>query len=946
MRISSQQLEKLFVESTDLLRNVFPLNEAVQQTTGLMLLRLLITTLDPELKTLALALGRGHLTWDTIQQAANPIDVLYESANQVDLHFSSARGAAALILWDKLFVAPRLTNEVIYLISRMDMAGLTSSEIAEITDSLIEKMAFLSGVQGGESYTSRDISALIVELIAPRAGERIFDPACGTGGLLATANRYLETGEKSEGEAAFFGQDINEKSVALARINTFLHRMRHSTIERADSLLGTDPGLKGNFDIVLSNPPIGLKLSQKRLHEIQLARDDFYYGPPMRVADFNFVQNALANLKDDGRCILLVGLRPLFIQGREGEIRKTLVKEDLIEAIITLPENLLPQTTAKSAILIFNKNKAENKRGRVHFISADAEFSVKGKKRVLDPAHRERIVNAFWNTEERDGFAVFSTIEKIELNNYKLIPESYLNPENLEVSFGGGLEWFDLGNDATIILGTKLGSRSMGNTPIIQGRDLTLSGLGVDDLEKKELSKEPSRIIRSQVGDILVQRIGQRPRFFLVEENLAGIIISDTVFVIRPRRSEHSRSRYLLEFFNSNAGQAKLNNAISGAVIPTLSISKLRTLKIPLPDPSVFSLLENLHETEEGLLTRINKAHTIKQQLFSVEDTEEFKSKLQNLSIELDVLSKSVVDAEDLNFQIRNYYPFVLAYAYRLLDAYADPSTLYKEQLRVAENLLAFLACIGLALVTDQIAKGDLGSDNLDQSLLIKDWQGGISPGSWLELAQKSGQVLRNLNEFAFISAFANMWFKGKGAKESHLAGSMRELVKLKNDFKHDRYPQLHEYDEAVENLRKILHECYRKIGFFVSYPVRLIQDSNQNWQTNVIVLNTLVYTGDHPGLKQEEMTAAAHFLKNHLYLELNPEKLVSLYPLISVHLCDSCKTNETYIIDSWNRSDNKIKLKSFERGHILKSNHITEQVGKDFIFWMQKNFPMKIESF
>jgi hypothetical protein len=169
-----------------------------------------------------------------------------------------------------------------------------------------------------------------------------------------------------------------------------------------------------------------------------------------------------------------------------------------------------------------------------------------------------------------------------------------------------------------------------------------------------------------------------------------------------------------------------------------------------------------------------------------------------------------------------------------------------------------------------------------------------------------------------------------------------RALVQLKNDFKHDRYPQTYEYEIAIQNLREILQKCHQNIGFFVQHPIRFVQNYNQDWQTGLTNLNTLVYIGDHPGLKQEQIIIKNPVPKEHLYLELNREKLTALYPLISVHNCEFCKTPETYIVDFWNKSENKIRLKSFERGHIHKDNEIAQKLSEDLSFWIQSKFPFQ----
>ena len=120
---------------------------------------------------------------------------------------------------------------------------------------------------------------------------------------------------------------------------------------------------------------------------------------------------------------------------------------------------------------------------------------------------------------------------------------------------------------------------------------------------------------------------------------------------------------------------------------------------------------------------------------------------------------------------------------------------------------------------------------------------------------------------------------------------------------------------------------------------MRLVLDSDIDWKTNKTVLNTLVYVGDHPGLRQEKITVNKPLPKDKLYLELNEDTLVPLYPLISVHDCGSCKLRETYMIDRWDGPGDRVVLKSFEWGHTHDNNQVAKDVGADFEYWLQESF-------
>jgi hypothetical protein len=261
---------------------------------------------------------------------------------------------------------------------------------------------------------------------------------------------------------------------------------------------------------------------------------------------------------------------------------------------------------------------------------------------------------------------------------------------------------------------------------------------------------------------------------------------------------------------------------------------------------------------------------------------------------------------------------------------------LYKEQLRVAENILAFLGLIGLVLAAATDSLKSTENQAITPEVLRGFWQSGISPGHWQSMGSKTAALLRGKDQFAAAVSFANIWFKGRGGKQSEFGALTHELVRLKNDFKHDRGPQsANEYTTAAQSLAQILYRCMHEIAFLVQHPLRLIQDSDINWKTGKTIVNTLVYAGDHPGLRQEKITISRTIPKGKLYFELKEETLVPLYPLISVHYCESCKVREAYMIDRWSGTDNRTVLKSFERGHTHDNTNAARQVGEDLEYWL-----------
>jgi type I restriction enzyme M protein len=951
MSTTTQQLTEYLWSAADKLSGYVSSQEAIESLTSLLFLRLLsikseqqddANNLYTHTHDAELIIFPSEARWQAIQNSLYPCEAIRRA---VDIVNSLNSGILENFLTHNrtqhLWGDTNFCHLLVDIVSNFNLNDTSLEAISIISDQLISAFAESRGVQGGEFFTPRDITNLLVELANPQPNDSVYDPACGTGGFLLAACSYARQKSKIKGNINILGRDVNNQTATIARVNAILHGLPTNSIRSGNSLLESLEDDVNNFDIVLTNPPIGLRHDDTTLERLAHSHySDFKYGPPTRIADLNFIQHALSRLNNQGRAVILTGLRPLFITGQEGDIRRRLIDSDIIEAVITLPSNTLPHTGAQSAILIFNKSKPDSRQGKILFIHAENEFEQTIKnRRVISENGLRKIVHVFRTGTIHRKFSALAMLHEIASNDYILIPAQYVGLDEVDVFLGSDVQFVELNQIATVLPGTKLGQLKEGATPVIQGRDLTVPFLSVDDLTKKDIPQNLTKLSFSQAGDILIQRIGQTPRALLVEENLAGVLVSDTVYIVRPNQNDWLRGRYLVEFLNSNAGQAKLSAYIRGAVIPTLSIAKFRNLKVPIPNQSIMELIRDLQDVEKTLSSRVEKTRSLRSQLFSIDNPDRFNQQLRSLSVEAQVLKQSVIQSDDINFQIRNYFPHVISFAYRSLDAIQNEAQLYKEQLRVAENILAFLGSIGLALAIGTHIIQELDPKSFTYQMLRDYWQGGISPGDWQDLASRVGAILRTNEQYAAVNSYTNLWFKGRGSKQSQFGRLIQNLVNRKNDFKHDRGPQTdYEYTEAVRVLGQDLKSCLQEMAFFVQHPIRLVQDADIDWRSNKSILSTLVYVGDHPGLRQEKITLGSPLPKDKLYLELKDELLLPLYPLISANYCTSCKTRETYFIDRWESSDGRTILKSFERGHTHNNNEVARQIGVDMEYWLQNS--------
>jgi hypothetical protein len=371
-------------------------------------------------------------------------------------------------------------------------------------------------------------------------------------------------------------------------------------------------------------------------------------------------------------------------------------------------------------------------------------------------------------------------------------------------------------------------------------------------------------------------------------------------------------------------------------MIPTMRILDLRRLEIPIPDDSVIDLLFDLYSIEQRLQSKIQVTGKLRNDLFNIEDENVFETELNTLVVQSQILNQSVSNVSDLFFQVRNFYPHMLAYSFRTVQSIQSPFELYKEQLRIAENILSFTGSVGLAIV-GWIRKFEHLDFPLSKDDLLKYWQGGISPGDWFDMGKQCAKSLHRKTSHIALEAFPSLWFKGKGTRESEFSKLLRDSVTRKNDYKHDRGPKTEaEHAKQASEFQKSLDAMFRNLSFFVQYPMRFVLKTEIDWQSNITV-ETLSYVGDHPGLRLETVEVDNVLADKKLYLHINRSLWIPLYPVITVADCEQCNFRESYVIDALD--SRRIRLKSYEKGHVHEKNHIAYETKNDFITWVSESF-------
>jgi len=333
----------------------------------------------------------------------------------------------------------------------------TPDLLGDAYEYLIKMFADDAGKKGGEFYTPKGVVRLIVKLIKPEPKNKVYDPTCGSGGMLVESARYIaEQGGKKGGllDASLFGQEKNLGTWAICKINMILHNYMDADIKKGCTLASpkhTQDDELMIFDRVIANPPfsqnkwwdaveVGVKVNEKGKEvapnynkSVSDPYGRFQYGiPPRGYADLAFLQHMVSVLNQNGKLGIVLPHGVLFRGGSEGKIRTGILKEDILEAVVGLPSKLFYNTGIPASILIVNKSKPEQLKNKVIVIDSSLDFKEGKNQNSLEEEHVKKIVDAYDAGEEIDKYMRIVDITEIKENDYNLNIARYIDTSEEE----------------------------------------------------------------------------------------------------------------------------------------------------------------------------------------------------------------------------------------------------------------------------------------------------------------------------------------------------------------------------------------------------------------------------------------------------------------------------------------------------------------------------------
>jgi type I restriction enzyme M protein len=304
---------------------------------------------------------------------------------------------------------------------------------------LLRKFAEGSGQSAGEFYTPTEVAKLIAYLIEPKENDYIYDPACGTGGLLIQSNiRFKSLNSENADKPKYYGQEINPGTYAMAKMNAIIHDM-NVQISLGDTM--RNPAYRLNngelmrFDKVIANPMWNQKFDQSIYENDPFNRFIFGY-PPSNSADLGWIQHMYSSLKDNGKLAVILDTgsvsRGSGSEGnsREKDIRKKIIENDLIESVILLPENLFYNTSSPGVIVVINKNKKH--RDEILMINASALFEKGRPKNYIPDDKIEKIYDIYTSWKEENDISKIINRDDAIKSDYNLSPSRYISKSDDE----------------------------------------------------------------------------------------------------------------------------------------------------------------------------------------------------------------------------------------------------------------------------------------------------------------------------------------------------------------------------------------------------------------------------------------------------------------------------------------------------------------------------------
>lgn len=349
---------------------------------------------------------------------------------------------------------------------KLNLSNVPDDKLGNAYEYLIKEFADDSGHTAAEFYTNRTVVKLMTMIMDPQPGESVYDPTCGSGGLLLNCALHLKEEGKEYRTLKLYGQEINLLTSAIARMNMFMHGIEEFDIVRGDTL--ANPGLLENdelkkFNVILANPPYSIKSWDRKSFESDPYGRNVWGTPTQGCADYAFQQHIHKSLDQKNGRYAILWPHGILFRDAEAAMRRKMVETDEIEAVIGLGPNLFYNSPMEAMILVGNTNKPAKRKGKVLFVNGKDDVIENKGQAYLTPAHIEKLYRAYKDFVDIPHFAKVATLEEIMSFDGNMNINFYVKPDNSnsETSFSETLKnWEEASDKLKLSMQNLLGELS------------------------------------------------------------------------------------------------------------------------------------------------------------------------------------------------------------------------------------------------------------------------------------------------------------------------------------------------------------------------------------------------------------------------------------------------------------------------------------------------------